>query len=280
MSAVEKTKLLERKYIPVGLLEPNPLNPNKMSDGEFNLLVSNLETVGFTDPVLVRPHPEKEGLYRIVGGEHRWEAAKLLGFEEVPATVIDDPDFDEDLEKFQIVRHNIIHGKMSPDRFMKLYESLSKEYNEQVASEMFGFADEDEFRKLIKKTAEGLPPEMQDAFKEASKEIKTVQDLAKVLNYLFTNFGDSLDYGYMIVDFGGKESIWLRLQKNQMKHWKGLAQQCKTQNKAMDHVMASLVQSIAKGEWPESFESVLEGCPEVDTSKVEIPTLDKIEGSL
>ena len=167
--------------------------------------------MGITDPILVRPHPEKEGLYRIVGGKHRWEVAKLLDFKEIPCTVVTDETFSEDKEKFQIVRHNIIHGKMSPQKFMKLYNSLTNEYSADAAAEMFGFVDEEEFQKLINQTAKSLPIELQQEFKDAAKEIKTIDDLSKLLNSMFARYGDSLPYGYMVVDYGCKHSFWLRM---------------------------------------------------------------------
>ena len=101
MTAIEKTRKLERKDIPLGLLVKNEGNPNKMSAREFDLLVDNIEKTGLTDPVLVRPLPKgkkEPQRYRIVGGHHRYDAAAFLGFEAVPCTVIDDPAFDEHAE--------------------------------------------------------------------------------------------------------------------------------------------------------------------------------------
>lgn len=177
MSAEEKTKALKRKMVPITKLFPNNTNPNVMSTAEFNLLYDNIEKMGITDPILVRVHPKIKGSFRIVGGEHRWEVAKLLDFVEVPVTIVDDPDFDDDQEKFQLVRHNIIHGKMSPKKFLKLYESLSKKYADDVVAESFGFVEEEDFKKIISQTAKGLPKEMQEEFKEAAKEIKTIDGL-------------------------------------------------------------------------------------------------------
>lgn len=276
--SLEKTKDLIRKDIAVNLLEPNPLNPNEMTDADFNMLVDNIERVGLTDPIFVRPHPEKDGKYRIIGGKHRWEVAKLLGYEEVPCTVITDPHFTEDEEKFQIVRHNIIHGKMSPKKFMDLYSSLNEKYTEEVAQEMFGFVSEDEFRKLIAATAKTLPPELQAEFKEAAKEVKTIDDLSKILNRLFTQYGDTLPYGYMIFDYGGKDSIWLRLQHGGMENFQAIAAKCRERSKAVDHVIHAFLQSVANGELDDVFGKLLDEAPAVklkDTAT--LPTLDFLD---
>ena len=277
-TAVEKTKELKRKEVPIHSLEPNDLNPNEMSDAEFNMLYDNMEAVGITDPILVRPHPEKKKAWRIIGGHHRWEVAKLQGFETVPVTIIEDESFDEDQEKFQMVRHNIIHGRMSPQKFMSLYETVQEKYSAEIAAEAFGFVDEDEFRKLINQTAKQLPPEMQEQFKEAAKDIKTIDGLAKILNELFALHGDSLPYGYMFVDFGGKESIWLRMEKGEKKNFMALATLCREQGRTLDGAMAALLQIVAKDN--DLAEKLVELSPEVDLENVgedDLPTLDFLD---
>lgn len=262
--AKTKTQALLRQFAPTASLHPNPLNPNEMSEKQFNLLSDNIEKMGITDPILVRPHPELPGQYRIIGGEHRWEVAKLHGIEEVPVTVIEDPDFDEDAEKFQIVRHNIIGGKMDPAKFVKLVESLNDKYSEGVTAELFGFQDEADFKKLLNATKKSLPKEMQAQFKEAAKEIKTIDDLAKVLNALFANYGDTLPHGYMIVDYGGYESVWLRLQSHQLKDFRTIAAKTREAGKGLDHLMAAVLKQLAGAEGEHYLASMLAELPELE----------------
>jgi ParB/RepB/Spo0J family partition protein len=267
--AIQKTANLDRGFVEVGLLEKNPYNPNSMDVESFNLLVDNIERVGLTDPILVIPHPEKDGMYRIVGGEHRWEAAKMLGFDEVPVTVIRDENFSEDESKFQIVRHNIIHGKMSAKKFTELYNSLSQEYTEDVASTLFGFTDEEEFRKLLTSTRKSLPPELKKQFDEAKAEIKTIEDLSTVLNRLFSQYGDTLPYGYMIVDFDGKDSIWLRMKVSDRKNFLDLCGKCRQANRTVDSVMSNLLKALASGGADDLLEATIAQAKEVDLSQLE-----------
>jgi len=242
--ARNKTEALVRRMLPIKMLEPSSYNPNEMSDAQFNLLYDNIRKVGITDPILVRSVGKDR--YRIVGGAHRYKVAEMMGFKEVPCTVLDGKDFSEDEEKFQMVRHNVIHGKMSPRKFMELFQSLSKKYSDEVAAESFGFASEEEFKRLIKTTAAGLPKEMQDQFKEAAKELKTIDELAKLLNHLFSTFGDTLPYGYMIFDFGGKESIWLRIEAKARGNFDRIAANCKLHGRALDHVMAGMLEFVVE----------------------------------
>ena len=203
MTAHAKTQNLLRLSLPVTALVKNEANPNKMAAREFDLLIDNIERTGLTDPILVRPldyeevfeiaakfdMPDlelvltKEELkFRIVGGHHRFDAAAYLGLEDVPVTVIMDDGFDEDQERFQLVRMNMIRGKLDPQAFFDLYNSLAPAYSDEVLQDAFGFADEAEFRKLIDQTAKALPDKnLQKKFKEAAEEIKTIDGLSKLL---------------------------------------------------------------------------------------------------
>jgi hypothetical protein len=285
MSAIEKTKKIQRKDIKTTLLEPNPNNPNKMDGKMFNMLYDNIETVGFIDPIFVVPHPDpkqrKKGMHRIIGGEHRWEVAKLLGFENVPCTIVDDQDFDEDLQTFQVVRQNIIHGKMTPDSFTKAVNSLSDKYTEEVFAEMFGFVDEEEFKKLLKATGDSLPKELKADFEESKKEIKTIDDLSTVLNKLFTNYGDTLPHGYMLIDFGGKDSIWLRLLGTAYNDFLNIATVGKDNRVAMDTIMSEILHLISNGKKIPPLKTLVAGLdkiPEnVEMGEEEIVTLDFLD---
>ena len=162
--------------------------------------------------------------------------------------MVDEKDFNEDEQKFQIVRHNIIHGNMSAKKFMDLYGSLQQEYSNEVAAEMFGFTDDEEFKRLIDETKASLPKELHDSFDAAKGELKTIDDLSNLLNKLFTMHGDTLPYGYMIFDFGGKESVWLRMTNESKKSFDFLTDICKGNSVTLDGVVENLLQLIADGE--------------------------------
>lgn len=267
-TAQELTDSLERKSIDINLLRPNPLNPNKMDDQNFNFLYDNLQSVGLTDPILVRQNPLEPGTYRIVGGHHRWEAAKLHGLETVPVTVITTPDFDEDMERFQLVRHNVIKGKMDPQKFFELYQSLEGQYSEEIARELFGFADEAEFQKLIKSTAKSLPKEMRKDFMDAAAEVRTIEELADILNKMFAAHGDTLPYGYMVFDFGGKEHAWVRMQAKDRQDFIKVADFAASKSKSFDRVLITALQLIAKGNFDQDmFMQLIAKLPDIDVSK-------------
>jgi ParB family chromosome partitioning protein len=48
-------------------------------DPDFQTFVEDIRAQGQLTPILVRPHPEREGRWQIAFGHRRWRAAKLLG---------------------------------------------------------------------------------------------------------------------------------------------------------------------------------------------------------
>ena len=302
MTALDKTRKLLRLDLPVGLLVKNEDNPNKMSAREFDLLIDNMERTGITDAILVRPFDrglvlkavatgkqgdelaalfiEQGAQFRIVGGHHRFDGAVYLGFETVPATVIMADDFDEDQERFQLVRMNAIRGKLDPQAFFDLYNQLSDSYTDEILQDAFGFAEEAEFKRLINQTAKALPdPNMQKKFKEAAAEIKTIDGLSKLLNEMFTKYGDSLPFGYMVFDHGGQRSMWLRIEGKTMNALDLIGTMCIDHRRTVDDVVGSLMQLIAKGELKEVVDKIIAKTPEVDlpANLSVAPTKDNVE---
>lgn len=302
-----------RVELPVQNLFVTEHNPNKMNTREFDLLVENMQRVQVTDAILVFPldlplfkkvwakhriavmseeeaGPAQEAFeaelnlenlgFRIVGGHHRVQGAKYLEWQRIPCTVIVDAAFDQEEADIQLMRHNAIRGKLDPQAFFNLYEKYaSKGYGEDVVQEMFGFADDAEFKKLIAQAAKSLPKEIQSTFKEAAEEIKTIDGLAKLLNRMFTQYGDTLPYGYLIVDYGSEHSIWLRNAKKTHDALQLLGGACMTEGKVLDDVVGALIQAAAKGEIPEVLTRALENAKSAKLPEglTVLPTHENIE---
>ena len=239
-------KTLERKDVPVEQLVRQETNPNKMSSREFNLLCDNMQKVGFVDPIFVRRVEEDK--YRVIGGHHRLEAAKLLGYGMIPCTIIEGDGYDEDWEKFQVVRMNTIKGNLDPQAFLKMYEGLGEKYETEIMAEAFGFANEKEFEKLVTQMAKSVPKELKKDFKKAAKDVKTIEGLTTLLNSMFREHGSELPYGYMIVDFGGHESLWIQLEKTDHKNFDRMVSIAKENGKGIDSLFRTFITKIANGE--------------------------------
>lgn len=81
----------ELRRLPVELVRPNPRQPRRdFDEGALVALADSVRERGVLQPVLVRPLPG--GTYELIVGERRWRAARLAGFDTVPALVRDQDD--------------------------------------------------------------------------------------------------------------------------------------------------------------------------------------------
>jgi hypothetical protein len=218
----------ERQYpyqawLSVNQMVPNEANPNVMSDQEFNALCASIEEDGWTQlPSVVSRGDADEGVsdgkavvytggtYDIVGGEHRWRAARVLGHTLMPVTVLDPEKYHRDRQNWQMVKQNIVHGKLNPEKFARLYEDMADRYEADVLRSLMGFTSQEAFQKVYKETRAALPPELQKALDAAKDEIKTIDDLSVVLNRLFREFGETLPSNMMVFSWAGKQVLWIR----------------------------------------------------------------------
>lgn len=269
LDAIARTAAISRMEVPMDHLVKQEINPNVMTQRQFDLLVDNMQKVGWVDPLFVRPIEEKHAdggqMYRIVGGAHRYDAGEYLGFTQAPCTIVDHDDFEADEEAFQVLRMNVIKGKIDPTAFFDLYQTVSDRYADEVLQDAFGFAEEAEFKKLIERSAKTLPtPELRKKFKEAAAEIKTIDGLAKLLNEMFTKYGSTLPFGYMVLDYGGQRSIWLQVSKKTMEAVETLGLICVAAERTMDDVFGGLVQQLAKGEHAAIVDALIAATPPVE----------------
>lgn len=78
---------MEITHLRPGDLQPNPWNTNEVSPEGMERLCASLERNGWVRPIVAR---EIEGSYQILGGQHRVEAARYLGYDTVPVVVLHD----------------------------------------------------------------------------------------------------------------------------------------------------------------------------------------------
>ena len=77
----------ERK-LDVTKLHPGKYQPRTAFDEEaLQNLANSIKEQGVLQPILVRPHPDKDGEFEIVAGERRWRAAQRAQLHEVPVLV-------------------------------------------------------------------------------------------------------------------------------------------------------------------------------------------------
>lgn len=112
--------------IPVDLLEPNGWNVNRMSAAMQKKLTAYLKREGLVEPLVVRPHPARPGLYELLGGYHRWSICKdQLGYETVPCVVVE--GLDDRRAKILSVNLNSMSGETVPSLLSKLLSDLQQD---------------------------------------------------------------------------------------------------------------------------------------------------------
>jgi ParB/RepB/Spo0J family partition protein len=119
--------------IPVDRLRPNPWNPNRVPPDLFEKLRAYIEREGFVEPLVVRPAAEA-GHYEILGGYHRWQVAKELGYESVPCNVV---TLDDRRAKVLSINLNELKGQSVPALLAELIHDLSRDLSlDDLASQL------------------------------------------------------------------------------------------------------------------------------------------------
>jgi len=97
------------KMIRLDELVDNALSGNVEDNRTFRRLKQELAKWGMLQPVLVKPD---NGKYRIIAGHHRARAWAELGYEDIPAIVVDGDMTPED--EFNLVNNlNLVRGEIS-----------------------------------------------------------------------------------------------------------------------------------------------------------------------
>ena len=116
--------------IPVDKIRANDYNPNKVATPEMKLLKHSIQEDGYTQPV-VTFYDEKEDMYEIVDGFHRYTVGKdMLKLKELPCTVIDKPI---ENRMASTIRHNRARGTHQITNMSQIVVELSSQGWEDVA---------------------------------------------------------------------------------------------------------------------------------------------------
>lgn len=232
------------------LLIPTDYNPNKMKPEQYQKLKDNIMEAGFIDPVQAVPHEDGKH-FIIIGGHHRWQAAKELGIKAIPVDVPKAEKWkDLDFQKLQNLRLNIIHGEMDPEKMAKLYEDMAKKYGADKVSSMMGYSSDAPLKKLIKamtkQMKQDLPPEMARQFEQQAKEARTVNDLERIIQHLFQEHGDSVKFNFMVFAWGGKEHTYIAMSKKVHDALKKIMKKSQSANVDINEILGDAIVAAAE----------------------------------
>ncbi|HRZ34016.1 MAG TPA: ParB/RepB/Spo0J family partition protein [Candidatus Moranbacteria bacterium] len=187
------------QLVEIEMLKPNTYNPNIMTDDAFNSLVEDFKENGFVgQPIIIDDNNE------IIDGEHRWRAAKILGFEKVP-TVRFNPK-DEDHKKILTIAWNSKRGEMSPTKLASIVSELNQKFTLDELSVKLGCSAErlkdtlaitqvtKEFMDKLKQDADEREKELPQAmtFAVYPEQVKRINEALEIA--IGKNKGEKLFY--------------------------------------------------------------------------------------
>jgi len=237
------------KMIDPKLFDNNSWNPNQMDQDDYNRLVREIEDVGFIEAV--QAVPTDGGRYILIGGEHRVAAAVELRLPTIPSLILEGPKWqDIDLQKLVTVRLNVLKGQLNPEKMAILYNQMAKKYGEDALQNLFAFTDQQAWDKLVSGIKQGLskasvPKDKQQEFSEKAKEAKTLKDLERILNELWSSYGDTVQLSFMIFTYGKREHIYVAMDRKTRSAMKKVADHCKAHAKDINSVLGPAIQALA-----------------------------------
>jgi hypothetical protein len=255
--------------IPIELIDNNAYNPNEMTDAMFDALAENIDDIGMVQPALVRPVKDR---YEVVDGEHRVEAMRIQDYEEMPCVVINPKYVDEIKARFITMRMNNIKGKLNKEKFRNIVEEVLEtgDYEFDSLAGEFGFVDESEFEALWNSARESIDdPDMKEEFDSNRDEMKSVDDIAKLIERLYAKYGSTLPAHFMFFDFGGKEAVTVQLQSSKdVKIIKEAARSVMDQGITFDSALVRLLGSNSFMKWVDKhkvdLQPITEACLDTD----------------
>ena len=111
-------KELAIEYVSVDSIKPNNYNPNRQSEHDFELLLKSMEEDGFTQPIIVQ-----QSTKMIVDGEHRWRAATVLGYTEIPVVFV---EMTPEQMRIATLRHNRARGSEDLELSVQVLRDLQE----------------------------------------------------------------------------------------------------------------------------------------------------------
>lgn len=158
--------------IPLIDIEPNRNQPRKDFDADkLEALAESIKEHGIVSPILVTPN--KNGTYKIVAGERRWRASKLVGLHEIPCII---KEFDDrEVSELALVE-NLQRDDLNPIEEAEGYKHLMEAFS----------LTQDEIAKKIGKSRSAVANSLRlnnlcPEVKEMLKEDKLTQGHARAL---------------------------------------------------------------------------------------------------
>ena len=221
-------------------------NPNEQKEGTFDQLVEGIKKDGFDEPIIVIPAPDDSkdrGKYIIVSGHHRFKAAKIVGMKMIPSVI--KSGWSDEKRQMELIRRNMLRGNLNPEKFTTLYDGLMKKgYDAAILRKYMGFTSNDAFNKIYKSIGATLNAEQKKTLDQSKEKIRSVDDLSSVLNKIFTEHGSDLDHSFLVFSYGGKEHVFVKMDKALHERVKSIATIARERDLDMNDIMSGALKKL------------------------------------
>jgi ParB/RepB/Spo0J family partition protein len=129
---------MQTRRIPIDLLVEADWNANRVSAGTLRKIRRSLEEFGVVENLVARSHPNGNGAYEVLSGNHRLRLLRELGHETAPVVVV---ELDDAQARLLAQTLNRTRGSDDPVAYAHLLERLLDEFQ---ASEVAEFLPESE----------------------------------------------------------------------------------------------------------------------------------------
>ena len=246
----EGAAVLEYEYLHVDQLEPSEWNTNYMTHEQFQFLVDELKAKPFIEPLKVVPTDRDVRIedatvpvFRIIRGEHRHRACKVVGYRYVPCCIGDEDD--EKDQKLDVVRGNMIRGQQDQSRFSSLVDELKGTYGMNEAELRSRMAlTQGAFQKLYRNESARKEKRQKDAkadMKGTEKRMKAVDGISVLIHKIFTEHGDDLEFGFIGFEYGGQVNFLVPLTSGLNELIGGVADGCRAGGLQMQEALDGLL---------------------------------------
>jgi len=235
--------------VPIDQVVENEWNPNEQDEITFNELTSDIENDEFDEPLQVVEIKKDDPLYqqgykyKVIGGEHRLKAVKVLGWSEIPIVIKNYES--EEIQKIKTVRRNMLRGKNNRAKFTQLVHSLNRRQDIDLALEM-GFSSKESLMTAMLNEKGIYDPDMAQEINKIKKEELAIRNLSMILNKLFAEFGETVQNSYMFFTYGTKLHLMIMMSPKLRKSIDILSQYCQNKNTDINEVLEKIVEEGSK----------------------------------
>jgi len=161
--------MTEQKYeitwLSSKVIKPNDYNPNKTDKRVYRSLVNSIREFGDVGrPIIVREVGKDK--YVIIDGEHRFNALKELGQEEIPTIII---EADENKAKMLTIALNRLHGEMTEENMSLILQDLVTEYTPEQIGNLLAF-DENDLNEILDFDVDAEIDDLEPFFEEKHEQ--------------------------------------------------------------------------------------------------------------